>query len=357
MAVVFKDEMVVCMKPHPNLIFRNIASVYDAIMTCRNFLYDKKIFKSYVSKIPIICVGNLTVGGSGKSPMCNYLARGFCEQNRKPVILSRGYRGSLKGPHVVSWQDSVASVGDEALMHLKSCSPFCPIVVARDRVSGVKYIESQNLGNVIILDDGYQHRRLARSINLVLVDVSDPSRIAAWEDDELLPAGFFREDRFQGLSRASAIVFVNKVRNISERELQRYSHFVANDVPTLVANFNPVCLRDIFSGCEFELGFLKTKAYRAIASIAAPESFITMLDNLGCELISQEFFPDHYVYDDSDWRRIATGESPLITTSKDAVKIRQFLSRKEQAFELVISVSLRGEDENKFWEIINKEVR
>jgi tetraacyldisaccharide 4'-kinase len=183
--------------------------LYLAATELRNALYDRGVLKSYESSLPVVCVGNLTVGGNGKTPLVGWIVERALAKGRKPVILSRGYGGGNSGPHLVDAKlDRFQDVGDEPLMLARRA--VCPVVIARDRVAGAKFIEQRGLGDLIVLDDGMQHRALARRINLVCVAAGNVSQVEDLLSGELLPAGLLRERLETGLKRASALIWQSR---------------------------------------------------------------------------------------------------------------------------------------------------
>ena len=182
-----------------------LSAIYNLLTKVRNLLYDKGILSSYKSNLKVISVGNISVGGTGKTPLVIYLSKILKDKGYKPVVLSRGYKGSIKGPHLITDTNTYHEVGDEPLL-IKNLASV-PVVIAKKRVKGAKIIEELKLGDIIILDDGFQHRALKRDLDIVCIDASSEESVSKFFTDKLMPAGRLRESRASGLKRANAVVF------------------------------------------------------------------------------------------------------------------------------------------------------
>ena len=178
------------------------SAIYGLIVSLRNFMYDYKIFKSTEFEIPVISIGNITVGGTGKTPHTEYLV----DLLRKQFIvttISRGYKRKTKGYHEVKADSLATSVGDEPLQ-IKNKFRDVQVVVDEKRVHAIKKIQIQQpseLPDVILLDDGFQHRSVSAGINILLIDFNRPI-----DKDQLMPVGRLREARWQ-MRRANVIIY------------------------------------------------------------------------------------------------------------------------------------------------------
>jgi len=338
-----------------------LGAAYGAVMSLRNFCYDRSLVPVYRSALPVICAGNAVAGGSGKSPFVDYLAARLLAQGMPPVILSRGYRGRLRGPHLVQSSDCAADVGDEALMHgeaAESSGVNVPVVIARDRCAGARFIEEHNLGRVILLDDGFQHRRLARDLNVLLLDCSSPEAATKWSDAKMLPAGYLREHLQEALRRAHCLVLVRRsaAPQPSYPAWVEHASFPAN-LPVFHLSLVPGALIDLFSGEPLPLDSLRGVQACAACAIAAPAAFFALLSELGI-IIKQSFsYPDHYLFTPRDFARWRAGpDSPLVVTLKDAVKLKRFVTAKGTAFALQLLPSFDQDEEKLLWELIEKNI-
>jgi len=241
------------------------------------------------------------------------------KRGHSPAILSRGYGGSKRGPHRVTPQDSHLEVGDEAVLMAEA---GFPVFVSRKRVAGVKLIERDPAINLVILDDGFQHRALARVLDIVSVFVGSERAVNEFVAGQLLPAGLFREPRERGLQRAQIVV-------LSHRSVQGPAKLPEVDprvlalLPESAAVFRsflvPSVVTRLVGGQE-----LSTRVVCALAAIANPEGFFGSLETLGFRLIGRVSYPDHHVFNATELRELLEVHPThtFVCTAKDAVKLR-----------------------------------
>lgn len=296
---------------------RVLASIFGMVTTLRNRLYDRRWLPIYRSRLPVISVGNLTAGGNAKTPLCIYLAEALKERGKRPVLLSRGYGGSVAGPTLVRRDDSYLEVGDEPLMMTRLHA--LTVVVARSRAQGARYIEREGLGDVIILDDGLQHRRLARDLDIITLDVSTERAQREFCRGELLPLGLFREEREAGLRRAKLMVMA--ARQPEARALAPQAELMALIPKEAVAVRSFVGAASINSAAGGAQ--LPRCAVAAFCSIANPDGFFRTIEELGYVLAARVVFPDHHRLDATKIKQLASqyGALPLVCTEKDLVKL------------------------------------
>jgi len=244
----------------------------------------------YKSSARVICVGNLTAGGSGKTPVAMAVAETLTARGKKVFFLTRGYGGSETGPLLVKNQNADA-VGDEALLLAR----IAPTIVARDRAAGAKLAESRG-AEVIVMDDGHQNFTLAKSLSLVVVDGA-----SSFGNGLMIPAGPLREKVTQGLARADAVIVMG------------------NGDPDLCAFAGPVLRAHLTAeGAAFD-----GKRVFAFAGIGRPEKFVETLRAGGAVVAGTQFFADHHPYSATEiaaLRRWAKG-AVLVTTEKDFVRL------------------------------------
>ena len=195
--------------------FYPLAVVYHLITAIRNKMYDFGIFKSVRFRVPIIGVGNLSVGGSGKSPMVMYLAK-LLSNNFRMGILSRGYGRKTKGYYIVNYESNYQMVGDEAMQLFQRFKNKFVIAVCEDRVKGAKKIIADMDLELLVLDDSYQHRAIKPGFNILLTDYNEP-----YFNDFLLPAGDLRESR-NGSKRADIIMVTKCPKDLTQEQEQNY---------------------------------------------------------------------------------------------------------------------------------------
>jgi len=291
------------------------AMAYGEAMRLRNRFYDGK-GAVHRAGLPVLSVGNLTVGGTGKTPIVAWLVRTLRECGLKPAVVSRGYGGTAgRGPLLVSRGDGPLAgariCGDEPYLlarHLEGAI----VIVGSDRVEGTRAARRAG-ADVAVLDDGFQHRRLARDLDIVLLDAHNP-----FGNYSLLPAGTLREP-LAGLARAG-IVLITRSRPgeslvVIERVVRRHNPAV----PILRAGNWRVGFRDL-AGDPVE----KPRRALAFCGIGNPASFAADLEAEGVEVVALRIFADHYPYTEADaaaLSRLALDrDATLVTTEKDLVR-------------------------------------
>lgn len=286
----------------PNLLLRPLSWIYRKAAQHQRKKHQTRAQREL--SVPIVVVGNISVGGTGKSPLVAGLINILREQDYRPAILSRGYGGEgLTYPHLVSAEDSPAKVGDEALM-LKLMLD-CPVMVDPDRVRGAKQLIQSENPDLIICDDGLQHYGLYRDLEIAVIDGS-----RGLGNGQLLPAGPLREP-FERLSEVDWVV-CNGVASDLEPQLREM----------VVAEFYlcPRAWRQLGTGLSSDIAELPATEVHAVAGIGNPERFFQSLESLGMN-IERHAKPDHFVYHRQDF---PSDEKPVVMTAKDAVKCRAF---------------------------------
>jgi tetraacyldisaccharide 4'-kinase len=298
-----------------------LAPFYRGAVALRSAAYRRGWRRRSRLDVPVISVGNLTFGGTGKTPTVIALARELARMGRRPAVLTRGYRRLEDEQQVVIGPDprqSAAEVGDEPLEMARRL-PGVPVVVDADRVRGGT--EALRLGaDVVLLDDGFQHLRLERDLDLVLIDAGDP-----WGGGRLPPLGRLREP-LNGLQRADAVV-VTKVPAEWRPVVADIEACVDRLAPTLqvfVSRLRPSRVHVPGEGWK-KPGVLDERKVFAFAALARPEGFAATLNEAGAEVAGARWFPDHHAYTEEDVReavdRAAAASAVPVTTAKDAVKI------------------------------------
>ncbi|MEX2230961.1 MAG: tetraacyldisaccharide 4'-kinase [Cyclobacteriaceae bacterium] len=289
--------------------------MYDAVTTIRNRLYDTGIRPSARFEIPVISVGNLSVGGTGKTPMIEYLIRLFAPQYHI-ATLSRGYGRNTKGVRIAGATDNASTIGDEPFQFYRKFKDKAVVAVGEERVFAIPHILDQHPGvDLILLDDAFQHRRVQPSFQILLTDFNN-----LFFSDYLLPTGRLRESR-TGASRADVIIVTKCPSNITddkmiaiESSIRRYNN--------KAVFFTKICYGNIlpFSG----LSPYKPEKIILVTGIANPALMHQYLRN-NFNLVKHFSYPDHHVYSKNDLKTICeaasiTGAS-VVTTEKDVAKI------------------------------------
>jgi tetraacyldisaccharide 4'-kinase len=308
------------------IIASAISLPYRLIITFRNRLYDKKIFTVVKLPCPVISVGNIAVGGTGKTPCVIMLARMLQSHGFKPAILSRGYGGSsTKSVNIVADGKNILldskTAGDEPFLMAQSLRSI-PIIVGPQRIKTGKTAINRFGANVLICDDAMQHRQIFRDINLVLLDGQDPLG-----NGHVLPRGKLREP-IAGLKRASAFLLTRtnetpKTDNINKKLSQ------TGNIPIFTSIHK---LKDVIKGDysdKWPIAGLKGKKVCAFCGIAKPDSFKKSLLAAECHILSLDTFPDHHNYSRAELEIIKikfynNKADLIITTQKDGMRLQNF---------------------------------
>jgi tetraacyldisaccharide 4'-kinase len=312
-----------------------LSALFALVAALRNWLYDNGFFTTYRSSLPIICVGNCTIGGTGKTPLVRELVSLLRNHGKRPVVLSRGYGGSIEGPHQVLVSDRAAQVGDEPV--LLALDADLPVVVSRSRVKGARYIEERQLGSVIILDDGYQHRSLQRTINVLCLNVADVSAQKKIISGRYLPWGIFRESLRSALRRADLLVFSFRSQLADTSALNKVLLArIPSDIPVLHSSIAGARIVNVLTRQE-----LSPQRIAVVCAIANPEGFILTLKQLGFELDSVNMLADHSTSVAERCARLLVESTlPIVVTEKDLVKIPDDLRNSARIFVTEMSLKL-----------------
>jgi len=302
-----------------------LSAVFLLISFIRKTLYEFNFLKSYKLKIPVIVVGNITSGGTGKTPLIIYLANELKKNGYRPGIISRGYGSKSEGVMEVSQKSDVAQAGDEPMLIQKHT--HLPVFVSKDRVLAAKtLVKKYAKTDVILSDDGIQHYRLRRDLEVLVIDGT-----RKFGNGYLLPAGPLREFRSK-LKTVDAIV-CNHKKVIDGSYLMKYTgHLLIN----------------LKTNKKIHLNNLSLKNIHAIAGIGNPDRFFDYLKTYNI-LFSSSVFQDHYKFSKKDFRDM--NDKNIIMTEKDAVKCQQF-SRNNFWYLPVIA-----EVDSKFTDVILKKLR
>ncbi len=300
-----------------------IALGYAAAIGIRNAGYAFRLLPVHRLACRVVCVGNVTVGGTGKTPTVAMLARRLSAAGSRVCILLRGYGRTGTGVAVVSdGQDLLLDwrqAGDEAVL-LGRLLPGIPVLVGADRVEAGNLALRRFGPDTILLDDGFQHRRLYRDVDLVLLDATDP-----FGGGHLLPRGRLREPP-GALRRAQAILLSRADQASALAELRRRLERMAPGIPQVLTRHRPTGLAGLAGGEARPPEALRGARVLAVSGIANPAGFHRTLADLGAVLAGTLAFPDHHPYGRDDLRRVESmarevGAEAIVTTEKDAVRM------------------------------------
>lgn len=331
--------------------------LWENIYRLRRFCYKYGFFKQTKFRVPIISVGNLTFGGTGKTPFTLWLSEYLESLDNKVVILTRGYKGRLENSNgIIKSKSKIKGnpldYGDEALLlsrRLKSTS----IVVGKKRAENLDFYFAEEEPDVVVLDDGHQHLKLHRNLNIVLFDCLLPInryRVA--------PLGYMREG-FSALRDADLIV-LGRSDQVSEKRKSKLQEellkYLDGDVPFAEIGYKPTGIMNCSFHKTMEAHELAGKKVICVAAIASPLSFYGLVDSLGADIIHRESFPDHHYFSPEEISKLLEmaekEDALLLTTEKDIVKIRR-VSDDDRIAYLEIKIHFyKGEKEAK--EIISR---
>ncbi len=310
------------------LLLGLLSGPYRLLISFRNILFDRGILRATKLSCPVISVGNITVGGTGKTPLVISLARYFQQQGFSPAVLTRGYGGKRQsGVILVSNGKDILSnhetVGEEAIL-LARRLPGVPVLVAKKRALAGQAARKMFQSDLLILDDAFQHRSLFRDIDIVLLDYLRP-----FGNGWLLPRGTLRESR-EGLKRADVIVYTGRddsaVRNYDLEKILIPSNVKA---PRFIACHKPTELFHPASGQSWPPETLRGKKVCLFSGIGSPAGFKNTVESLGALVTAYRIFPDHHNYRQEDLARMHSlflekKADFLVTTEKDSVKLADF---------------------------------
>jgi tetraacyldisaccharide 4'-kinase len=278
---------------------------YAGAMRLRNALYDHGLFKTHRLPRPVISVGNLTTGGTGKTPIVCWLASELIKAGHRPAVLLRGYKASRAG------------ISDEAVLIRQIVGADVTVIANRDRVAGANTAIAQRPEiDLFILDDAFQHRRVERDFDLVLIDSTSPFGF-----DHVLPRGMLREP-LRGLKRADAVL-ITRADHLKKERLIGINDILRKHTPDA-----PI-LQTSFALDDSELQG-KKKVF-VFCGIGNPRTFLEQVAETGASVVGHRFFGDHHPYEPADVAALqdaarATGADLLVTTQKDWVKLANIQS-------------------------------
>ncbi len=304
------------------LIYHLFSGIYGLVVLIRNLLYDLKVFRSTAFEIPVISVGNITVGGTGKTPHVEYLVQ-LLKNHYRVATLSRGYKRKTKGFRLVETTSVVEECGDEPLQMKQKFNDIL-VAVCENRVTGVsRLLELNDKPDLVLLDDAFQHRRITPGINILLADFTRPVY-----EDFLLPAGRLREGKIQ-VRRANMVVvtkcpekpapitrkIIKKKMNIRPYQSLFFSSFGYGIPEPVFLQANPQ-------------PNLRTTGILLVTGIASPQPLFDHLSSMATEII-QVIFPDHHFYKPADitfilnkFENLRSEHKIIVTTEKDAIRFR-----------------------------------
>lgn len=307
--------------------------------------------------LPTVSIGNLTTGGNGKTPFTLFLAAHMRQHGLRVGIVSRGYGGQAsRSPRLVSDGRHVMmtprQAGDEPVMMAKSFP--APVAVARRRIDAIKLLARDALADVVLLDDGFQHVRLRRDFDLLLINET-----VGLGNGWLVPAGPLREG-VRAVQRADALILVESLAERNSSTGFSTRDFV-RDKPVLRARLRPSSLTYSDKGNWRETPLsLDRRRVLAVSGIANSAGFHAMISALGANLVGTLDYPDHYDYRPNDWKNILAAARPaemVLTTEKDLVKLERLASPDFPLCALRLNVTMEAQDESRLLTLIMERIQ
>lgn len=326
--------------------------IYHGIVSMRNSLYDNKVLKSYRFDVPVISIGNITVGGTGKTPHTELIVK-MLEDDYKITILSRGYKRKSKGFRRATPQSTVAEIGDEPKQMAQKFAGTADVVVCEDRAEGIMRITEENKAEnqMIILDDAYQHRKVSPAVNILLIDYNRPIF-----EDHFLPWGDLRESAKES-SRAN-IVIVTKcppdVKPIDRRVFAKHVGLLPSQ-SIFFTNFNYMPLKAVFGDQNDAPNITEATQILLVTGIANTKSIEDYVAKSLSKNITHIKYKDHHNFSQKDVAKISNAfatlsgdDKVIVTTEKDAVRLNEMdfaPELRQRMYYLPIEVNFVFDDE------------
>ncbi len=309
-----------------------LSLLYRAVLAARELCYARGISKVAEPLIPVISVGNLSMGGTGKTTVVERLSKELVKKGLRPGIVTLGYRKKKKGSFAVDRRTETAeNAGDEAVMLARHT--MLPVLVGKDRNESIERGVRDFGIDVAVFDDGFQVRNVRKDVELLIMDGAAP-RAAL----HTFPLGVLREPL--EMARKADIILVNR------GELNDRVKAIASDAPVFHIRWRPLYLRRLKDRAMVNCRFIRGKKVLAFSGLGDNDSFFRTLGDIGANVVMAREFPDHYRYRREDLSRLESfqGAEMLVTTEKDAVKI-EGMEVPENLFALVIEAEIERENE------------
>jgi tetraacyldisaccharide 4'-kinase len=329
-----------------SLVLPPLSALYGAITRSRTALYERGTFRSFKLERPVISIGNITTGGTGKTPLVEWVARLLAGSGKKVCILTRGYGRENPGNRVLVSDGTTvfadpSQAGDEPYQLATDLIGVAAVISDANRFAAGQGAIQHLSTDCFLLDDGFQHLQLARDLNIVTVDATDP-----WGGRQMLPYGRLREP-VAGLKRADCVVLTRCAQVDDLEPIRKEIANQAGDRPLFHARMRTRRVSPVQSRGNSE----PQEPFGAFCAVGNPESFFVHLKREGYDLVLQKSFRDHHVYTQDEVSKLCNvakqaGAQSLITTAKDAVKLRS-LSFEIPCFILEIDLEIENETELK----------
>lgn len=326
------------------LILFPVVPIYYLVTKLRNWLYDIGIKTSKSYRFPVICVGNLSTGGTGKTPMIEYLIQ-LLKGDYQLATLSRGYKRKSRGFVLGDNTTNAETLGDEPFQFFKKFDDI-RVAVDENRQNGIELLRKLNpQPEVILLDDAFQHRKVKAGFNILLTSFDN-----LFYKDIVLPTGNLREPQ-SGYKRADCIVVTKCPKNLSDLEKTNIVNGV-NPVESQHVFFSSIRYSKNVYSINNEMVLTDLPEFTLVTGIANPKPLVSHLKNLGLRFKHLEF-NDHYNFTESDIIKL-NGKELILTTEKDFVRLNRYESLNDKLYYLPIEIKI--DDSEKFARIVNKAI-
>lgn len=304
--------------------------LYELILRLRVAAYETSYLKPVRLASTVISIGNITLGGTGKTPFVEYVARYLKQEDHNVAVLTRGYRRKSKGLRVLNGSTSgppparatAEEFGDEPLM-LARAMPDVPVIIDKNRGEGGRLAEREYGADVLVLDDGYQHLGLERDLNILLLDATDP-----FGGFEMAPFGRLREPLY-GMRRADAIIITRADRAFDQAQTNAIiKYFCGDKVPVMYFVSTITSFRHLATGEIYEAGQFAGWNAALICGIGNPQAFAEDILQAGINIVAESFFADHHPFTQAEMDEVTrqareAGADFIITTEKDAMRLER----------------------------------
>lgn len=334
---------------------RPLSFLYDQVVGLKNNLYDRGVIGAYKAPVPVVSIGNLTVGGTGKTPITDFCLKDLVAEGKKVAVISRSYRADADVPCRVDVEHPFAAryFGDEPVL-LAQSNPQVDVYVGPSKWQTARYAVGENSYDLLIVDDGFQHRKLSRDLNIVILDATE-----SLANYEVLPEGRSRES-WQGLARADVLI-LSKCNLATEDHLKALEARIPKDKEVLYFGYEIRRCVNQKNQQELSREELKGKRIFLVSAIARPDVFEKMMGEIGEIVPECLHYRDHHQYTAEDVKTIEAAfrksqADYLVTTAKDAVKLRHLFNDASTLWSASLEVAEAGK-KGRLREIIGQILR
>lgn len=327
-----------------NTFLRPMSSLWGVAHSLRRELYHNNVLKSHHLGIPVISIGNITFGGTGKTPFTLHLAK-YIEKHfeKNGVVLTRGYKSELENssgvlrpeyPHL----HNSKKFGDEPVMLIRNLHKWS-VITGKNRIENFKMYKDDLKPDIAILEDGFQHMKIHRDINIVLFDALKP--ISSYKT---APVGILREE-FDALADAD-FVFISRADLLDKDRLSELENLISEYTSAHIGHFgySPGLYEDVYSGMEIPLNSFDLKDIHVTTAIADPSSFYQLLSNQGFNILKKNIYADHFYFNENDYKEMIADLKKdnciLMITEKDMVKLTPYVDEPNLVYACKIDTNI-----------------